>query len=489
MRHLLILLSLLSAVSCATDPPLAAQRLEEALLELENNPSLFHAQLGLSVVDLDNGSIIASIEPERALIPASTQKLITTAAALDMLGSSARFRTRLFVDGEIDQGTLKGHIYIVGGGDPTLGSPSMDEAKDLSEVVDAWATAVRATGIRRIEGYVIGDGSYYGTAGLDMNWPWSDLGNYYGAGAYGLNLHENLYYLDFRRTNQIGSTPEVARIRPQIPELFIQNEVRIAEAGTGDNAYIYGAPFNYQHFLRGTIPAGSSRFTIKGSLPDPPLFAAQQLQSRLEEMGIETVRPATSARLLELPYTGNGQEIHRIESPGMLDICKRTNLRSVNLYAEALLREINKSRATEVFSLGSPERVLDWLGEKGISTAGVRLDDGSGLSPRNYFPPRLLTDLLYLLREDEEFRGTIPLAGRSGSLRNRFRNTAAEGRLYAKSGSLSGVRAYAGYVFRTDGRKLAFCIMVNNYSGSSGDISRQLQQFMISLCTAELEEG
>lgn len=489
MRHLLNLLLLLSGISCATDPPLAAQKLEEVVDRLRENSRLSHAHLGLSIVDLDNGASLASIQVDRSFIPASTQKLVTTAAALNILGPTARFSTRLFVDGELESGVLRGHVYIVGGGDPSLGSPNMREAADMNDILDDWVAAIRAAGIRRIEGYVVGDGSYYGTDGLNMNWPWSDLGNYYGAGAYGLNLHENFYYLDFSRTNQQGAIPDIDGTRPQIPDLHFQNEVRIAEPGSGDNAYIYGAPFNFFHFIRGTIPAGRGRFTIKGSIPDPPLFAAQRLQLKLEAAGVETVRPAASAQSLNLPYSGGGTEIHRHPSPSILEICERTNLRSVNLYAESLLREINKSRAVEATELGSTDVVFEWLEEQGISTDGARIDDGSGLSPRNFFSPRLLTDLLYRMREDEDYRSTIPLAGRSGSLRNRFKGTPAEGRLYAKSGSLSGVRAYAGYVYRSDGRKLAFSVVVNNYTGSSSEISRLLQQFMVDLCTAEIVEG
>ncbi|MEM6395983.1 MAG: D-alanyl-D-alanine carboxypeptidase/D-alanyl-D-alanine-endopeptidase [Bacteroidota bacterium] len=489
MRQLLIILSFVSTLSCATEPPLVAQSLDEVVNALIDDRVLRYAQVGLSIIDVENGRTLADHQADRALIPASTQKLVTTAAALDILGTEAKFRTRVFLDGSLKEGVLSGDIYIVGGGDPTLGSPNMTDARDMDEVLNAWVAAIRKAGVRQVDGRVIGDGSYYGTAGLDMNWPWSDLGNYYGAGAYGLNLHENFYYLDFSRTKRLGTIPAISRIRPEIPELEFKNEVRIAEAGTGDNAYIYGAPFNYNHFIRGTIPAGNGRFTIKGSIPNPPLFAAQRLQSKLEASGISLSQVAASALSLGRLYLAGGREIHRTESPSMLEICQRTNLRSVNLYAEALLREINKSRALESFELGSPQTILDWLAESGISTEGVRLDDGSGLSPRNYFPPRLLTSLLFYKRDDADYLSTIPLAGRTGSLRNRLKGTAAEGRVYAKSGSLAGVRAYAGYVNRADGRRLAFSIMVNNYTTPAKDVGRLLLDFMVNLCTADIFEG
>ncbi|MEM7572610.1 MAG: D-alanyl-D-alanine carboxypeptidase/D-alanyl-D-alanine-endopeptidase [Bacteroidota bacterium] len=486
MRLFFLFVLPLVFTSCVTEQPLLGQPIPELVRNLANEPELRHAQIGIDVIDLATGQSIASFQAEKSLIPASTQKLITTAAALNILGPDATFQTRLIADGTIENGTLQGHLFLVGGGDPCLGSPNMSEAIDLDAQLQRWVNAVWAAGIRRIEGYVIGDGSYYGSEGHSMSWPWSDIGNYYGVGIYGLNLHENFYYLDFQRQRELEAIPAISGTRPNIPSLVFQNEVRTAGPETGDNAYIFGAPYNYRHFVRGTIPAGSGRFTIKGAVPDPPLFAAQQLQASLETRGITTVRPAASAQWLDLRYTGSGQLLHEQASPDLLAIAGRTNLRSVNLYAEALLRAINKNQDLPPHEMGTTAAITQWLADQGLSTEGVRLNDGSGLSPRNYFPPRLLTGLLQKMDGDENYLATIPLAGRTGSLRNSLKGTAAEGRLYAKSGSVDGVRCYAGYVHRSDGQQLAFAVMVNNYTTSGSAVRRLLQEFMVGLCVAEL---
>lgn len=454
-----------------------------ALEKLVNDPRLAGASVGVAVIDIESGQLLADYAGHKMHIPASTQKLITTAAALDLLGPDATFQTSIAIDGEILAGVLNGNLFILGGGDPSLGSPSLSGASPRATLLQAWTAAIQAAGIREINGYVIADDSYYGTDGIAMGWPWADLGNYYGAGAYGLNWHENFYYLDFTQRQNIGAIPPIQQTRPLVPGLKLFNEVRTAASGSGDNGYIYGAPFNFDNYLRGTIPAGTGRFTIKGSIPDPPLLAAQELRARLIKADIKVPLPASTSRLLGIKYAGLGQVIHTHQSPPLSKIVDRTNLRSVNLYAETLLRELNKARGEEVHKLANTQVLYDYLSnELGLDTKGVNLEDGSGLATRNFFSPLLMASMLSKLADNEHFLNSIPLAGRTGSLRNRLKGTAAEGRLYAKSGSLNAVRCYAGYAFPADGRRLAFSVMVNNHTLSGSALNKLLFDFMAGLC-------
>ncbi|MEM9836765.1 MAG: D-alanyl-D-alanine carboxypeptidase/D-alanyl-D-alanine-endopeptidase [Bacteroidota bacterium] len=462
---------------------LNSQSIQQAGQRLIAHPELASASIGIDVMDLATGESIYAHQPNRALIPASTQKLITTGVALKLLGEATHFTTTLAYDGTLDNGVLTGNLYIVGGGDPCLASPIMEGAKPGEQLMDEWVSAVQKAGIKRIQGSIIADDSYFGTAGIAMGWPWADLGNYYGVGSYGLNWHENFYYLDFIQRPREGERPTVHRTRPLIPGLQLWNEVRTGPAGSGDNAYIYGAPFNYQNYLRGTIPPGSGRFTIKGAIPDPPTFVAQLLTRQLEAVGVSVVLPASSSRSLQQFYSGEGQVLHREDSPSLLAIAERTNLRSVNMYAESLLRQINKHQGLAVHELSSTASLITYLqDELGLDTRGVHLEDGSGLATRNFFPPSFMTAFLRTQAERETFLQTIPLAGKTGSMRRRLKGTAAEGRLYAKSGSVNAVRCYAGYAFPQDGRRLAFSIMVNNYTLSGGDLNRLLLDFMLHLC-------
>ena len=449
---------------------------------------LAHAAVSIDVVDLGSGRRVAAHRPELACIPASTQKLLTTAAALDMLGPDHRFRTRLLLEGQLTDGphgkVLLGNVRILGGGDPSLGSPYADGVPGTAALLDRWADALGARGIVEIRGGIIGDGRYYPTDGVGYAWPWSDVGNYYGSGAYGLNVHENFYFLDFVQRQRVGATPLLQGTRPAVPGLTLRNELRSGPRGSGDQAYIYGAPFNYQHYVRGSIPVGTSRFTIKGSIPDPPLFTAQLLEKRLRERGTKISAPASSARLLPAVTPPRSELVDELFSPPLAELVDRTNLRSNNLYAETLLREINKSRGLERHELSSTRLVTEWLAARGLDVGGIQLEDGSGLATRNFFSAQFMTDFLLSQADNQRWVESIPLAGHSGSLRRALRGTAASGRLRAKSGSIGAVRCYAGYIDRADGTRLAFAVMVNNYTVSGSSLRRRMLYLLRDLCTA-----
>jgi D-alanyl-D-alanine carboxypeptidase/D-alanyl-D-alanine-endopeptidase (penicillin-binding protein 4) len=160
----------------------------------------------------------------------------------------------------------------------------------------------------------------------------------------------------------------------------------------------------------------------------------------------------------------------------------RTNLNSNNLYAEALLREVNKSRGREQYELSSTQVITEWLTAAGLSTTGLQIKDGSGLATRNFFSAQFMTDLLRHEADNERWRQSIPLAGRSGSMKGYLKGTAAEGRLWAKSGSLGAVRCYAGYGKRADGRELAFSVMVNNFTIGSEELRKKMLALLLDFC-------
>ncbi len=460
--------------------------LQRIVDDWSNSDYLKHASAGISIVDANTGESVAEWESQRSLIPASNLKLVTTASALAILGPDYRFTTTLAYDGFIDgQGVLQGNIFIIGDGDPCLGSPDMAGVTSLPDFLDRMRAAIQQAGIRQVAGRVIGDDRIYSSLASGTHWQWLDLGNYYGCGAFGLNLHDNLYYLRFDQQTQLGTTPPVAKVEPAIPGLQFHNEVTSAGRGSGDNAYIYGSPYSYQRFLRGTIPVGSGYFTIKGAIPDPALFAAQQLTNSLDAIGILCMRPPASARhLQQVPEPGT--VIYRHDSPSLAEIVRETNMESVNLYAEVLLRAIGLQQQGEGSASAGLEAIETYWGTKGIDFRGAQLYDGSGLSPRNALPARLFTDLMVAIQADsrvrEAFMASLPLAGRSGSLRNYFKGTPAENNLCAKSGYIERVRAYTGYASTQSGRLLAFSMMINNYQGGAGQARRKLFELMEALC-------
>ena len=284
-----IRLMFLLVLLCA-DPSMGytQEELSSALDEIINDTDFRHAGIGISIIDTETGKQIAAHQPQRSLIPASTLKVLTTATALAVLGPDYQFKTEILRTGRVDSdGTLNGHLIIRGFGDPTLGSDQMSGVAGLDEIMERFRLAIQREGIRKINGYILTDASFFDAAINAESWPWNDLGNYYASGAWGLNIHENLYYLKFRQKPELGSTPSVALIQPRVPGLQFRNHLRSAGKGTGDNAYIFGAPYTFLRYIRGTIPIGTQLFTIKGSIPNPPLFAAQYFLQKLEEIGIQ----------------------------------------------------------------------------------------------------------------------------------------------------------------------------------------------------------
>ncbi|RMF01204.1 MAG: D-alanyl-D-alanine carboxypeptidase/D-alanyl-D-alanine-endopeptidase, partial [Bacteroidetes bacterium] len=214
---------------------LAGDNYSSILREWVADEYFTHASIGVSLREVESGKVAAGYADQRSLIPASNLKLLSTASALAMLGPDFRYQTELAYDGQLDaHGVLRGNLYLIGSGDPTLGSPQMADTPGLETLLSRLALAIQRAGIRRISGRIIADDTAFSTAAAGSHWQWLDLGNYYGCGTFGLNAHENFYYLHFRQQPTLGSTPAVAEVEPDIPGLQFVNEVRSAERGSGD---------------------------------------------------------------------------------------------------------------------------------------------------------------------------------------------------------------------------------------------------------------
>jgi D-alanyl-D-alanine carboxypeptidase/D-alanyl-D-alanine-endopeptidase (penicillin-binding protein 4) len=466
--------------------------IQASINRLAADPALKHAGFGVCVVNLQNGQVVASHAPERSLVPASSLKLLAAATALSVLGPNYRYTTDLQIQGDVDeQGILHGNVIIKGSGDPSLASAEWTEAIAFDQFLEKFKLSIQQNGIRQIEGYIIGDDAHFSTAVTPQSWSFNDLGNYYAAGVHGLNIHDNLYYLQFKQSTGIGQSPAVYSVTPSIPDLQIVNEVRSAGKNTGDNAYIYGSPFTYLRYIRGSIPVGNGYFKIKGAIPDPALVAAQQLQAVLRQSGIQAGKGATTSRLMSIRQEKDerpAKTLVRQYSPRLSQIIERNLYRSVNLYSEALVHTLGKNKKNE----GSTDKGLEviaefWSGQN-IDMGAAFLDDGSGLSAKNAISAGLLARILRKMAQlphFETFKNCIPLGGRSGSISRKFKGTAAEGKVWAKSGTLARVRTYAGYAHSNSGEKYSFAIFVNNYSGRGSLIRQKLDRFLVDLCRSQ----
>lgn len=455
---------------------------------LAKDPVLKHASFGISIIDVESGKVLAELNPGQSLIPASILKLVTTSTAAAILGNDYRFKTELQYSGDIDkQGSLKGNLYIKGYGDPTLGSPEWEEASSMEEVLNQFKNAILKKNIQCIEGYIVGDASWFGSEVNGPDWPWIDLGNYYAAGVWGLNFHENLYYLNLLQNPVLDESPRIQSIEPEVENLAFYNELKSGTKGSGDNAYIFGAPYSYDRYIRGTIPAGTGQFTVKGSLPDPPLFAAQHFAKLLHDINISSTHGPTTDRILQIPLDQNRKILYTHYAPDLKTIIARTNIKSVNLYCEAMLKALGKKETGAGAEAQKGLKIIQGFWEaRGLSFEGIHLADGGGLSRTNLVTADFMTNLLRKTALDAKINKTIydslPVAGKSGNMKYYLKGTAAEGNIHCKTGTMENVRSFAGYATNKQGKRLAFCIIVNNHSCSTSVLRKKLEPLMKAMC-------
>jgi len=445
-----------------------------------NQPGLENASIGIFVVDLMSDEIVFEYNSKTSLVPASTLKILTSAAALETFGSDHTFKTTLAYSGKISEGrTLNKNLILMGGGDPVFLSPLFEDHYD--NTINEMVQEVQSSGIRWINGNVVGDGSYFGSPQIPDTWIWEDIGNYYGAPAYGLNIYDNTYEVIFE-TKESGTKAKLKNISPVLPWLKFESKV-IAAENNRDNAYIYGSNLSKNRLITGTIPQNRKSFMIKGSIPDPAIVAARQLLSGLKESGIGLSGEAASN------YSeGKHTRLHKlleIESPPLSDIIFQLNIKSINLYAEALLLHLAKKESKNCSIEDGCKALTRFWENTGMNTSGLHLEDGSGLSRANAISAEQLVFVLKHMhkngKQSESFIRSLPQAGFSGSLKSFGKGTNLEGNLKAKSGYISRVLNYTGYLASESGQELAIAVMVNNYNCSNSEMKKMLEEFFVSV--------
>jgi D-alanyl-D-alanine carboxypeptidase/D-alanyl-D-alanine-endopeptidase (penicillin-binding protein 4) len=449
---------------------------EKSLARLLSDSTMKWAGVSFLIRDLSTGEKIISADEEKPLSQASVLKLVTTAAAIEKLGPDYRFSTILGYRGTVRNGILKGDIIIKGGGDPSLASP--DFAENYGNLLEEWANAIKERGIKRVKGNIIADDTRYDNQPVPADWNWGDLGNYYGAGIYGLSLFDNTLKLHFA-TGDTGSTPVLTSTDPLIPGLILENRLRAY--GSGDNGYVYLAPYSLNGWIEGTIPAGEEDFVLKASIPDPPHLAASLLRDMLIKSGIGVSGNAAASRTVEGDCSEGLIEIKTVYSPPLSDLIKVLNHKSVNLYAEHLVKELGYIKTGVGKFENGIEAIYEFLDSAGVDTGGLFILDGSGLSPQNALSAKGLTDLLAAMKRSKNytyFFNSLPEAGQTGTLKNYFKDPVFSGNLRAKSGSMSRVRSYAGYFKTLSGREMVFAVIVNNYTGSSRQLISSIEDIL-----------
>ncbi|TAL79183.1 MAG: D-alanyl-D-alanine carboxypeptidase/D-alanyl-D-alanine-endopeptidase [Bacteroidetes bacterium] len=444
-----------------------------------SDTALIHASVSLCIANAETGDIIKEYNSEKSLIPASIMKLVTSAAAIELLGPEYTFKTLIGYSGSLNKrsGKLKGDIVISGGGDPALGSQYFSDY--YRNFMTNWVEEVRKVGIKKIAGRVITDDSYYDFQPVPGKWLWEDAGNYYGAGAYGLSVFDNTYEIHLK-TSSDSSRPVIKAIVPSeyLPELtnFL---VTADSSGVG---YVFAAPYSRKGWLAGTIPADQEDFVLKASVADPPLLLATIINDKLEAAGISISGTPTTVRLEQKSLSREVFPITETISPPLADIIGVLNHESVNLFAEHLTKELGKKYKNSGSIASGIEVVTSFLQNAGIKTDGMFMEDGSGLSPQNAINAGELVRLLNYMeirgKYFPEYIASLPDAGKNGTLKNYFTDPVFDSNLKAKSGSMTRVRSYAGYFTAKSGKKMTFSIIINNYTGPSKNIITGIEEII-----------
>jgi D-alanyl-D-alanine carboxypeptidase/D-alanyl-D-alanine-endopeptidase (penicillin-binding protein 4) len=373
-------------------------------------------------LDKKTGELVAAHNPNLSLIPASSLKLLTCSYGLEVLKGDFRFKTQLEITGNVDaNGILKGDLILHGFGDPTLGSEMTEGSSTIDQVLNSLVDAVIKAGIRSIDGYIYGDGSYFSNEGIYDSWLWNDIGNYYAAGIYGLNIYDNLYKLKFKQSMQ-GSSPDIATVYPNVPGLKFASEVLSAGPKSGDNAFIYGMQFNCK--VRGSIPSGKGTFEIKGSMPDPPKVATWLLYEKLKEMKISSKGMKSS---LSDPLPDGKRTVLKTHySLPLENIVQQTLLKSINLNAEAILRYCGAKSLPNATIESAIKGFEAFLQQESDNATGFFLADGSGLSTLNSIQVMVLQNIKKNFQEksiSSILEASLPIAGISGTMKNYLINS------------------------------------------------------------------
>jgi D-alanyl-D-alanine carboxypeptidase/D-alanyl-D-alanine-endopeptidase (penicillin-binding protein 4) len=467
---------LLMAVSLAAAAPAPATTTLAARIDAHiGEPRFAAADWGIAVVSLDDGRTLYTHRADRLLQPASTAKLFTAALALSTLGADYRLPTRLLAGGAIANGRLDGPLVLYGMGDPTLGT-----ANTGADWADRLASQLAAHGVHRVRGNLIADDSYFRGPLIGTGWEAGDLQSAFAAPASALSVNENSVRVTVTPAARIGQPAQVT-LYPADTDLRVENALVTVPARTPDDINLYRAPGATTLQAFGSVAMGAAPRHYSLSLPDPAAVAGAQL---LQALRHRHIRVDGRLQVRHWPQGGDGLPseagvIAEVLSPPLGEILHSGLKRSQNLYLQNLLLAVGASPLADAPAstgfVGSEQRAIEMLhrllDKIGVPPSASVLVEGSGLARRDLVTPNALVRLLVYLAAQPQaalLHESLPIAGVDGSLAWRMRDTAAQGNVHAKTGSMAYVQCLAGYVTSAAGERLAFAIMLNNYVPAPG---------------------
>jgi D-alanyl-D-alanine carboxypeptidase/D-alanyl-D-alanine-endopeptidase (penicillin-binding protein 4) len=418
-----------------------------------------------------SGDDLFSLNAGKLMMPGSVMKIVTAAAAAEHFGWNHQFETKVVTTAPLEDGTLRGDLVVVGGGDPGI-----SERSDATGQLKALAQDIRRAGVERIEGGIVGDDDLFDDRGLGDGWTLDNLPYGYSAAVSALEYNEGSADIIILAGASPGA-PVTVQVRPEGHSLQIDNRLVTAAESASASLTMRRAPGSSRLLLQGQIPAKAPPLVRTASVDNPTHFFASALRHALTAEGIEVVGDAIDIDDFESkPDLTNARTLSTRRSSPLRDLVASMMRVSQNQYAEILLKAAGGRRTVQ-------QVLTSWS----IPDESYVVVDGSGLSRYNYVSSDAVVRILQILREDPKhapvFAGTLAVAGRDGTLARRLAGTVAEGKVRAKTGTVDNVRAIAGYVETADGEALVFSIIANNFTTPGSVIDAAADKALIRLAT------
>ncbi len=475
MLRRLALVTLLLLTSGLTGGPPAPAPLDERIDAIVEGEQVRSALWGIYVQDLHSGRVLYRRNADQALLPASNQKLLTTATALDVLGSAYRYQTTLYFDGRADGAVLRGDLILEGSGDPTFGSRRFEQEDPLRQ----WAQQLAQLGVTRIEGRIIGDDDAFDDDAYPDGWDVSYVATEgFAPARSGLTYRDNLVAFKIEATAK--GRPVAVEAEP--PGYFtLHNQATTSARKRGPTPRVDRRVGTETVRLHGTAPRAYSG-TLDLPVSDPTAFALFSFARHLRQAGIDVAAALLDVDALpEKPSYDRARPLFVYASPPLAEIVRVINKDSNNLYAEQVFHTFGWGGTAE----GGARRVREVLARLGIPSEDLSVRDGSGLSRKDLVTPEALARLLVRMDAHPEraaFLASLPEGGeRKTTLQYRLRGVPVR----AKTGSLEYARSLSGYVESADGRTLVFVILANNYTVSAYRINQAIDSIVLTLSTTQ----
>ncbi|MBK8521376.1 MAG: D-alanyl-D-alanine carboxypeptidase/D-alanyl-D-alanine-endopeptidase [Chitinophagaceae bacterium] len=430
-----------------------------------------HAIFSLYVVDTKTGKVIFDKNSQLGLAPASCLKVVTSASAFEMLGKDFRYKTYIGTDPQGDNNFDAGSLFIIGRGDPTLGSWRWKNTIDTI-IFSKIAAILQKNKLIRFERNLYVDDLYYGLLPMPEGWIWQDIGNYYGAPCFGFNWHENQYDLYLQPGEKEGWPTTVVSTSPKMADINLRNSITTGAKGSGDNSIIYSSPFSNLILTKGTIQLQKGSFKISGSMVNPSKIFKDDFVEYLRKTGV-SIRPESYAYTEHVLSNKSVYKatafIDSLMSPPLDSINYWFLQKSINLYGEAFLKAISRKHYpfmnTDYMYDSSIAIIKNFWSKNGIEKSALNIIDGSGLSPAN----RVTTNALVTVMQYAKKQSWYPS----------FYNALPEQNgIKMKSGYIGGVRSYTGYVISKSGTEYTFSFIINNYNGNPGAVREKMWKLL-----------